>query len=223
MVKPSRSADRRDAPAHHPQEPDPSRPPSRSMAANLAEDVAHQEEREPDRRDLDREADGPPDRVPEHPRAPLAQARPPDLPRPADDTGRQTGRQDQEAQVREADLPASAAPHRSLRSHRAVHPHPLPGRLGSSSDKRSKAVRPGQGGPSPRRLSHWIEAGRAAVPSGPWRRRGNIGPSRMLPIPRQVRSRSEATTRDKDASAEFLHRDDWHRMSSRTVASRRSG
>ena len=53
-------------------------------------------------------------------------------------------------------------------------------------------------------LSPWIEAGRAAVQSEPWRRRENIGPSRILPIPRQMRSRSQATTRAKDGSAELL-------------------
>src|SRR5262249_19678667 len=72
------------------------------------------------------------------------QARPPDLSRPSDDTGRQTGRQDQEAQVREADLPASEAPSRSLRSHRSAHPHLLPGRLRISSDKCNTMVDPVQ-------------------------------------------------------------------------------
>ncbi len=138
--------DRGGAPAHHPQEPDPTRTPARSWAAKQTEDAVRQDEREPDRCDLDREAGGPLEMVRGRPPAgaPSAQARPPDLPRPADNTSRQPGRQDQEAQVRQADLPASAAPPRSLRSHRAVHPHPLPGRLGFSSDKCNTEVGPVQ-------------------------------------------------------------------------------
>jgi hypothetical protein len=46
-------------------------------------------------------------------------------------------------------------------------------------------------------LFPWIEAGRAAVESEPWWRRENIGPSRILPAPRQMRSRSQAITRAK--------------------------
>jgi hypothetical protein len=54
-----------------------------------------------------------------------------------------------------------------------------------------RAFSTAQSGDGQPRVVQSFEAGRVAVQSGPWRRRENIGPSRILPVPRQVRSRTE--------------------------------
>ncbi len=81
-------------------------------SAGQSEHRAHQDQRQEDRRNL-------------HPHARDSRRLDPDLPRPSGDPGRQSGRQDQQAQVRQAHLPASHPLARPLRLDRDRHRFPL--------------------------------------------------------------------------------------------------